>query len=106
MTAHFSKVVSAFAPLSLLLRASWLRPSNGRSFVGTDPWQRSRGQQFVNLKAKPFGNLLQREQPGILLQTDFVKLVKFIANTAGFCGLFLCPSASQPQFPQSLSESF
>jgi hypothetical protein len=31
-------------------------------------------------------------------------LVELVTNTAGFCGLFLCPHTAFPQLPQSLLE--
>lgn len=64
----------------------------------------ARFQQLVQFKAKSMRNLLQRQQTGIRLNPKLVKLVELVADTAGFGGLLLCPTAPLPQFAKSSAE--
>jgi hypothetical protein len=66
-----------------------------------NPAQWSWGEQLVNAQPKALGNSFKRMQTRVLLNPKLVKLIQLIPNAAGFSGFFLCPSASQPKFPQS-----
>ena len=63
-----------------------------------------RREQFGNVQTKATGNLIERQQAGILFDPQFVKLEKFVANAAFFGGDFLRPSACFSQRPQFLLE--
>lgn len=64
-----------------------------------------RFQQLVRFKPKSMRNLLQRQQTGIRLNPKLVKLIKLVADTAGFGSLLLCPTAPPPQFAKPFAES-
>lgn len=61
-------------------------------------------KQVVNLNSETLGDFFQRQQAGILLNPEFVKLVKAKAEFTGFCRLLLGPAKGFPEFPQPLLE--
>lgn len=82
------------------LRAAGASPVGG-SWAGL---KAARFQQLVQFEAKSMRNLLQRQQTGIRLNPKLVKLVELVADTAGFGGLLLCPTAPLPQFAKPSAE--
>jgi hypothetical protein len=47
-------------------------------------------------------NLFQIQQAGVLFDAKLVKLVELISDAARFGGFFLCPTALDAQFAQTL----
>lgn len=81
----------------LLPLGSWGR----RLFAGSCT---GRGQELVDFKAKPACNLFEGAQLGVCLHPNFIQLIMSVPNVASFSRPLLGPTASLPQFPQTLPE--
>ena len=56
----------------------------------------------MNIQIKSTGNFFKRDESGILFNTEFVKLKKFVANAAFLGGAFLCPPTLQSELADTL----
>ena len=59
----------------------------------------------MDFNAEPLGDSLHRFQTRIVLNSKFVKLVKFLTDATEFCGLILRQSTLFPQRSQPVPES-